>query len=57
MYDSENSNRGSGTTQKGGMGREVGRMFKKEETKVYLWLIHVEFDRNQHNIVKQSPFS
>jgi len=57
MYDSENSNRGSGTTPKGGMGREVGRMFKKEETKVYLWLIHVEFGRNQHNIVKQSPFS
>ena len=27
--------------QPSGMGREVGRRFKKEKTYVYLWLIHV----------------
>ena len=27
---------------KGGMGREMGRSFKKEGIYVYLWLIHVE---------------
>ena len=27
--------------------------FKKEETYVYLWLIHVDVYRNQHNIVRQ----
>ena len=27
---------------RGGMGREVGGMFKREETYVYLWLIHVD---------------
>ena len=38
----ENSNRGSVSTQRGGVGREMGRCFKKEGIYVYLWLIHVE---------------
>ena len=33
---------GSVTTQRGEMRREVGGMFKRERTYVYLWLIHVE---------------
>ena len=28
--------------KRGGMGREMGRRFKKEGIYVYLWLIHVE---------------
>ena len=39
------------------MGREVGGMFKREETYVYLLLIHVEVGRNQHNTVKQLFFN
>ena len=27
--------------------------FKREGTYVYLWLFHILFSRNQHNIVKQ----
>ena len=42
LYDSGNSNWGSITTQRGGMGREVGGKFKREDTYVYLWLIHVD---------------
>ena len=34
---------GSVATQRGGMRREVGGMFKRERTYVYLWLIHVDF--------------
>ena len=26
----------------GGMGRDMGRRFKREEIDVYLWLIHAE---------------
>ena len=37
-----NSNRGSVSTQKGAMGREMGGSFKREGIYVYLWLIHVE---------------
>ena len=33
---------GSVTTQRVEMRREVGGMFKRERTYVYLWLIHVE---------------
>ena len=40
LYDSGNSNWGSVTTYRGGIGREVGGSFKKEGTYVYLWLIH-----------------
>ena len=41
LYESGNSNQGSVTTQRGGMEREVGRMFKWERTRVNLWLVHV----------------
>ena len=39
---SGNSNRGSVSTLRGRMGREMGRRFKREGIYVYLWLIHVE---------------
>ena len=41
LYDSENSNRGSVTTSKGGMEREMGARFRREGAWVYLWLIFV----------------
>ena len=40
-YDSGNSSQGSVTTWRGGMGREVGRVFKWEGAWINLWLIHV----------------
>ena len=43
LSGSGNSNRGFVSTQRGGLGREVGGRFKREGTYVYLWLIHVEF--------------
>ena len=42
LYISDNSNRGSGTIQKGLIGREMKGRFKREGTYVYLWLIHVD---------------
>ena len=42
LYGSGNSNRGSESIQRGGMGRLVGGRLKKEGTYVYLWLIHVD---------------
>ena len=42
LYDSENSNRGSISTWRGGMEREVGGKFKRKGIYAYLWLIHVE---------------
>ena len=42
MCDSWNSNQGSATTQRGGMGWKVGGRFKQEWPYVYLWLIHVD---------------
>ena len=42
LYGSRNSNRGSVSTQRVEMGREMGGSFKRERTHVYLWLIHVE---------------
>ena len=41
-YDSGNSNRGSVSTYRGGMGREMGGRFKREGICVFLWLIRVE---------------
>ena len=38
----KNSNRGSVSTWRGGMGREMGGRFKREGIYVYLWLINVE---------------
>ena len=40
LYDSGNSNRGSVTILKGGVGREMGRP-RRKGTWVYLWLILV----------------
>ena len=42
LYGSGNSNKGSVSTQRGEMGREMGGRFIKEGIQVYLWLIHVE---------------
>ena len=42
LYSSGNSNRGSGSSQSGGMGREMGGTFKREGIYVYLWLIYIE---------------
>jgi len=42
LYGSGNSNRGSDSTQRGGMGRKMGWRFKREGIFVSLWLIHVE---------------
>ena len=39
---SGNSNRGSVSTQRCGVGREMGGRFEKERMYVYLWLIRVE---------------
>ena len=39
------------------MGREMGGRFKREGIYVYLWLIHVRFDRKQQNSVKQLSFN
>ena len=42
LYGSGNSNRGSVSTSRDGMGREMGGSFKREGIYVYLWLIYVE---------------
>ena len=42
LYGSGNSNRGSVSTWRGGMGKEIGGRFKRERIYVYLWLIRVE---------------
>ena len=42
LYVSGNSNRGSVSTYRGGMKREMGGRFKREGIYVYQWLIHVE---------------
>jgi len=41
----------TGTTQRDGMGREVGGGFRMG-THGYPWLIHVDVWQNHHNIVK-----
>ena len=40
--DSDNSNRGSVTTSRGGMGWVVGGRFYREGTYIYLWLMHID---------------
>ena len=42
LYDLDNSNRSSVTTQRGGMRWEAEGRLKREGTQGYLWLIHVE---------------
>ena len=38
-------------TWRDGVRREVGGGFRREETHVYLWLIHID-GKSHHNIVK-----
>ena len=42
LCDSGHSNWGSMTTERGGMGWEIGGRLKREGTYIYLWLIHVD---------------
>ena len=42
LCGSGNSNRGSVSTSRGRIGREMGGRFKREGIYVHLWLIHVE---------------
>ena len=42
LYGSGNSNGGSVSIWRDGMGREMEGSFKREGIFVYLWLIHVE---------------
>ena len=42
LYGSGNSNRGSASAQRGGMGKEMEGKFKREGMYVYLWLTHFE---------------
>ena len=42
LYVSGNSNRGSVSTERGRIGREMEGRFKREGIYEYLWLIHVE---------------
>ena len=42
LYGSGKSNRGSVSTYRFGIDREMGGRFKSEGIYVYLWLIHVE---------------
>ena len=42
LYFSGNSNRGSVTSYRGGMGWKTGGRFKREGTYVYLWPIYVD---------------
>ena len=57
MYDSGSSSQCSVRAERGGMRWEVGGRFKKEGTHVYLWLMHVNICRNQHDIVKHLSFN
>ena len=40
----------------GGVGREMGGRFKREEIDVHLWLIQLEVCHQQQNSVKQLSF-
>jgi len=42
MYDTGNQSQCSVTAQRGDVGRTVGGEIKREGTRVYLWLIHVD---------------
>ena len=49
LFDTGSSTQCSVTTQKGGEGQDLGERFKKEETYVYLWLIHIVWQKpTQH---------
>ena len=47
-----NSNRGSVSTWRGGMRREMGGRFKREGIYAYLSLIHVEVSQKTANFCK-----
>ena len=53
LCDAVSSTQCSVKTQRGGMGWEMGGRFKKEGMYVYLWLIHSDVCKTQHNIGKQ----
>ena len=53
LYEVGSSNQGLCDSLEGWLGVGGGRRFKREGAYVYLWLIHVDNGRNQHNIVKQ----
>ena len=55
QYVSENSNRGSVSTCRGGVGREIGGRFKSKRTYACLWLLRL--DRKQQDSVKQLSFN
>ena len=42
LFGLGDSNRGSVSTWRGGLGRKMGGSFKREGTYGYLWLSHVE---------------
>ena len=50
LHNSGNLNRGSVSTQRGGVGREMGGRFKREGIYVYLWLasLSLGFSRQEH---------
>ena len=52
LYGSGNSNRGSVSTKRGGMGWEMGGRFKRDGVYVYLWLIHVEVSQKTTKFCK-----
>ena len=56
LYGSGNSKRGSVSTQRDGMGKEVEGRFKREGICVYLWLIHVEVSQKTAKFCKASIF-
>ena len=45
LYGSGNSNRGSVSTLRGGMSKEIGGSFNREQIYVYLWLLPFQSQR------------
>ena len=52
LYNSGNSNQGSGITQRGGNGREMGGRLKREGTHVHLWLMPVDVCQKSNQYYK-----
>ena len=50
VHETDSQSRGSGTTQRDGVGREVGGGFRMRGH-VHPWVIHVNEWQNHHNIV------
>ena len=53
LCDSGSPTQCSMITSRAGTGWEMEGRSKREGTNAYLWLIHVMYGRNEHNIVKQ----